>query len=151
MKKMNRKGFTIVELVIVIAVIAILAAVLIPTFSGITTRAKESARLQETRNAMMEYLAQQPNGVIASGTKFYYFEEAVPTTNTTDKAMKAHEFTYNNGKLTEKKEVVDFMVTVVAADNKVTTTFKTGADAAEVKLTTTANNNVWVTALQTNP
>jgi prepilin-type N-terminal cleavage/methylation domain-containing protein len=147
MKKMNRKGFTIVELVIVIAVIAILAGVLIPTFSGITTRAQNSARLQETRNAMMEYLAQQKNGVIASGTKFYYFEEAVPTTNTTDKAMKAHEFTYNNGKLTETEAVVNFTVTVVVgADSKVTTTFKTGANATEVKLTTTANNNVWVTA-----
>ena len=34
----NRKGFTIVELVIVIAVIAILAAVLIPTFSSLTQK-----------------------------------------------------------------------------------------------------------------
>lgn len=42
MKKMNKKGFTIVELTIVIAVIAILAAVLIPTFSGVITKAKMS-------------------------------------------------------------------------------------------------------------
>ena len=51
MKKMNKKGFTIVELVIVIAVIAILAAVLIPTFSGIVDRANKSAALQEVKNA----------------------------------------------------------------------------------------------------
>ena len=43
MKKMNNKGFTIVELVIVIAVIAILAAVMIPTFSGTVNKAQESA------------------------------------------------------------------------------------------------------------
>ena len=42
MKKNNKKGFTIVELVIVIAVIAILAAVLIPTFSSIIKKAKIS-------------------------------------------------------------------------------------------------------------
>ena len=42
-KKMNKKGFTIVELVIVIAVIAILAAVMIPTFGGIINTANESA------------------------------------------------------------------------------------------------------------
>ena len=43
MKKKNYyKGFTIVELVIVIAVIGILAAVLIPTFESIVTRANES-------------------------------------------------------------------------------------------------------------
>ena len=45
--KMNKKGFTIVELVIVIAVIAILAGVLIPTFSGIVKKAQDSALQQE--------------------------------------------------------------------------------------------------------
>ena len=47
MKKMNKKGFTIVELVIVIAVIAILSAVMIPTFSGMISKANESAAYQE--------------------------------------------------------------------------------------------------------
>ena len=50
MKKSNRKGFTIVELVIVIAVIAILAAVLIPTFSNLIKKANESADQQVIRN-----------------------------------------------------------------------------------------------------
>ena len=48
-KRNNKKGFTIVELVIVIAVIAILAAVLIPTFSGIIKKAQESADIQAVR------------------------------------------------------------------------------------------------------
>ena len=39
----NKKGFTIVELVIVIAVIAILAAVLIPTIAGLVKKANISA------------------------------------------------------------------------------------------------------------
>lgn len=56
MKKMNKKGFTIVELVIVIAVIAILAAVLIPTFSSMITKANESKALQEAKNAYTEAL-----------------------------------------------------------------------------------------------
>ena len=54
--KMNKKGFTIVELVIVIAVIAILAGVLIPTFSGIVGKAQDSAALQEARNMYTEYV-----------------------------------------------------------------------------------------------
>ena len=45
MKKL-KKGFTLVELVIVIAVIAVLAAVLIPTFSGIVQKSKVTADIQ---------------------------------------------------------------------------------------------------------
>ena len=58
MKKLNKKGFTIVELVIVIAVIAILAAVLIPTFSGVVDKANESKALQEAKNAYTLALAE---------------------------------------------------------------------------------------------
>jgi prepilin-type N-terminal cleavage/methylation domain-containing protein len=32
MKKLNKKGFTLIELIVVIAIIAILAAILIPAF-----------------------------------------------------------------------------------------------------------------------
>lgn len=41
--KRNRRAFTIVELVIVIAVIAVLAGVMIPTFSGVIKSANKSA------------------------------------------------------------------------------------------------------------
>ena len=46
MKKQNNKGFTLVELVIVIAVIAILAGVLIGTFASVIVRAYQSKALQ---------------------------------------------------------------------------------------------------------
>jgi type IV pilus assembly protein PilA len=51
MKKLNKKGFTIVELVIVIAVIAILAAVLIPTFSNVISNSKDSKAVSEVKAA----------------------------------------------------------------------------------------------------
>ncbi len=50
MKKQNRKGFTIVELVIVIAVIAILAGVLIPTFASVVRKANISADTSVAKN-----------------------------------------------------------------------------------------------------
>jgi len=50
MMKNTRKGFTITELVIVIAVIAILAAVLIPTFSSLIKKANISADTQMAKN-----------------------------------------------------------------------------------------------------
>lgn len=51
----NHRGFTIVELVIVIAVIAILAAVLIPVFSNVIQKAEDSSALQEAKNAYTQY------------------------------------------------------------------------------------------------
>ena len=44
-----KKGFTIIELVVVIAVIGILAAVLIPTFSGVIDKANASAAAQNAK------------------------------------------------------------------------------------------------------
>ena len=113
MKKNNKKGFTIVELVIVIAVIAILAAVLIPTFTGVTERAKESAAMQNARNAWMNYVsanADQPgykeNICIESTVdeKVYYFhvengvfdEEAVEDHSSCDIATKMKVATVGN-------------------------------------------------------
>ncbi len=52
----SKKGFTIVELVIVIAVIAILAAVLVPTFTNLVTKANISADAS-TVKTLNTYLA----------------------------------------------------------------------------------------------
>lgn len=62
--KKNKKGFTLVELVIVIAVIAILAAVLIPTFGAIINNANKSAAEQEASNLRTALLlVEDENGV----------------------------------------------------------------------------------------
>lgn len=50
MIKKLKKGFTIVELVIVIAIVAILAAVLVPTFANIIDKANVSADTMLVRN-----------------------------------------------------------------------------------------------------
>ena len=61
MKKQNKKGFTLVELVIVIAVIAILAGVMIGTFSSVVKNANKSSDLQEVKtyidNLYYDYIA----------------------------------------------------------------------------------------------
>lgn len=101
----NKKGFTIVELVIVIAVIAILAAVLIPTFSGVITKAQNSAAQQEAaalyKNA---YALDLYDGVLdgKEGTTAITTVEnktvqyAVATPN--DPASITFSFTASNGK-----------------------------------------------------
>ena len=58
MKNTNKKGFTLVELVIVIAVVAILAGVLIGTFYSVLNRANESARVQQVKAEEIEQKAE---------------------------------------------------------------------------------------------
>lgn len=85
--KNRKKGFTIVELVIVIAVIAILAAVLIPNLSRLVGKANESARLQEVESALKVMLMSQEDGTL---------DETVFVIKEGD---KTYTYTYSDGKL----------------------------------------------------
>lgn len=80
MKNKLKKGFTIVELVIVIAVIAILAAVLIPTFSSITNSARESAALQEAKSGSETILA-LTTGTLPENSAFLVADDEESDTN----------------------------------------------------------------------
>lgn len=46
----RKKGFTLVELIVVIAIIAVLSAVLIPTFTSVIARANKAADIQLVKN-----------------------------------------------------------------------------------------------------
>ena len=78
MKK--RSAFTTIELVIVIAVVAILSAVLIPTFGNLISDAQNSARDQKAKNAYTAFIYDHPTEtkenivieVVNAGVKYYY-------------------------------------------------------------------------------
>ena len=63
MKKNNNKGFTLAELLIVVAIIAVLVAIAIPVFTTQLERARETADLANLRSAygelVTEYLSQK--------------------------------------------------------------------------------------------
>lgn len=63
MKKTNNKGFTLVELIVVLVILAILAAILVPALLGYIDKAREK---QTTTNAEAAYVAAQ-----ALATEYY--------------------------------------------------------------------------------
>ena len=83
MKNNKKKGFTIVELVIVIAVIGILSAILIPTFVGVTKAANEAALKSNLANAYSMYMADAADGYVDS-------KEALPSTEHAGFAEKTY-------------------------------------------------------------
>ena len=54
MKKMNKKGFTLIEMLAVIAIIAVLVSIVIPVVGNATEKAKEAADVANIRAKIAE-------------------------------------------------------------------------------------------------
>lgn len=61
-KLTNKKGFTLMEMLIVVAIIAVLVAIAIPTFNGALTKSKEAADVANIRAAYAEYQVKAIDG-----------------------------------------------------------------------------------------
>lgn len=53
LKENNKKGFTLVELIVVLVILAILAALLIPALTGYIDKARNKSIVAETRQTVM--------------------------------------------------------------------------------------------------
>lgn len=66
MKKMNKKGFTMAELLIVVAIIAVLVAIAIPIFTAQLEKSREATDAANIRAAYAEVVAAKVSGETAT-------------------------------------------------------------------------------------
>ena len=106
MKENKKKGFTLVELIVVLVILAILAALLIPALTGYIDRAKKKSVIAETRQAVMaaqtlldeEYAKVTDGTTITNMTDIKNLAETkqAPTSVKLDEG-KVVELVYTNG------------------------------------------------------
>lgn len=111
--KNTKKGFTIIELVIVIAVIGILAGVLIPTFSTVIANANKSAAVQAV-SAGKSILANDNNLLVVPEGTYFIYDAQVSGTGDTAAAKFSYNFVEKDGK---EVDYTDEFKTTLTADN----------------------------------
>lgn len=111
LKKLNnKKGFTLMEMLIVVAIIAVLMAIAIPVFNGALTKSKEAADVANIRAAYAEWQV-----------KMLTENEAVPTDKTALMTSDGTETKLNyNDKLTYTPAQDNKSATIVYKATKLT-------------------------------
>ncbi|MCX5682364.1 MAG: prepilin-type N-terminal cleavage/methylation domain-containing protein, partial [Planctomycetota bacterium] len=97
MKRSTKKGFTLVEILIVVIILGILAAIVIPQFTQASTQAKESnlkTNLQTIRSQLLLYKMQHDAEAYPGAA---FVAQMTTYTNSAGAAQAASDATHNLG------------------------------------------------------
>ena len=102
LRKNNKKGFTLVELIVVLVILAILAALLIPALTGYIDKAKEKQVIAETRSCVMaaQTLADEKYGEDGEDLTDTVTNIKNDVEDLADVKGTVNSFTVNGGKVT---------------------------------------------------
>lgn len=129
MRKMkNSKGFTLMEMLIVVAIIAILVAIMIPTMTSALEKARDAADAANLRSAYAEAMVQLIEGKTTTGTDGKESVTSDPITIT--------------GKVAGFTGISEIAGVSTTGDN----TLKNAKAGQQITVTVTADGNVTFTA-----
>lgn len=112
MKKTNKKGFTLAELLVVVAIIAVLVAIAIPIFTAQLEKSREAVDAANIRAAYAEVLSDK----ITAGNSTAEIKKTVTLTQKTGGWQNKFDFPTNlKGNTTELTE--GKIVTIKATDS----------------------------------
>lgn len=123
MKKMNKKGFTLIEMLVVIAIIAVLVAIVIPVVGNSTEKAKEAADVANIRAAIAEVTTKALGDGVGSTKR-------VPMTQGTAG--------FANTEITSIGGITGDNLTTIANATSGTSIYVTATNAGAISVSTTA-------------
>lgn len=124
MKKTNKKGFTLAELLVVVAIIAVLVAIAIPIFSSQLEKSREAVDAANIRAAYAEVVSNKVSGEEKTSTTVTLTQEKENWQNTFEfpKNLKGVDGTAEGAANAQPKK--DKVVTITATDSGATIDIK---------------------------
>lgn len=126
-QRRSKKGFTLVELIVVIAIIGVLAAIIVPTTLHFVNEARVEAANQEA-SGIFNALDGSMTLAVANGTKIYKESEASEVEGITNK--ESLEGILGDLEISKTDHTVTIKLTY--ADGKVKMELKTTGDTAAI-------------------
>lgn len=90
MKRLGKKGFTLVELMVVIVIIGILVAIIVPSVTSAVNSAKKQSALADAKSQLTTWSIEVATAEVATAgsTTAQYFVDNVETTLTEAEALR---------------------------------------------------------------